>query len=108
MGENAGEHIQLIADTGGHGYVIHLAMRLEFSKGTLLRSTTFVECNDLARAGAVIGHDDLEFVSIFGGLEQIDLNRRFVLTPDLFTDEDKAVGCGPGLGFPMGFQWVSK
>ena len=83
-------------------------MRLELGKDTLFRSTTLVEGNDLAWAGALVGHDDLEFVSIFGGLEQIDLNRRFVLTPDLFTDEDKAVGCGPGLGFPMGFQWVSK
>ena len=90
MRENAGEHISLIADTGGHGYVIHLAMRLEFSKDTFLRSTAVVEGNDLARAGALIGHDDLEFVTVFGGLEQIELNRRFVLAPDLFADEDKA------------------
>ena len=104
MRENAGEHIQLIADKCGHGYVIHLAMRLEFSKDTLLRSTAIVECNDLARAAALIGHDDLEFVSIFDGLEQIELNRRFVLATDLFADKDKARGCGPGLGFPLNFE----
>jgi hypothetical protein len=60
-----------------------------------------VECNDLA---ALTGHHDLEFVSIFGGLEQIELNRRFVLAADLFADEDKAAGCGPGPGFPLSFE----
>ena len=66
-------------------------MRLELGKDALLRSTALVEGNDLARAGALVGHDDLEFVPGFGGLEQIELNRRFVLAPDLFADEDKAV-----------------
>ena len=104
MRENTGEHIQLIAGTRVNGYIIHLAMRLEFSKDTLLRSTALVECNDLAWAAALIGHDDLEFVSIFGGLEQIELNRRFVLATDLLADEDKAVLRGPGLGFPVGLE----
>jgi hypothetical protein len=63
-----------------------------------------VECNDLARAVARIGHDVTEFVSIFGGLEQIELNGRFVLAADLFADEDKAAGCGPGPGFPLSFE----
>jgi len=63
-----------------------------------------VECNNLARAAARIGHDDLEFVSIFGGLEQIELNRRFVLPADLFADVDKAAGCSPGSWFPLSFE----
>jgi hypothetical protein len=89
--KNAGEHIQLIANTRVHSYVIHLAMRLEFSKDTLLRSTALMECNDIVWAAALIGDDDLEFISIFGGLEQVELNRRFVLAPDLFADEDLCV-----------------
>ena len=44
----------------------------------------------LAGAAALIGRDNLEFVSNFGGLEQIELNRRLVLAPDLFADEEKA------------------
>ncbi len=91
MRENAGEHIQLIADKRGHGDVIHLAMRLKFSKDSLLGSAALVESNDPACAGTLIGHNDLEFVSILGGLEQIELKRCFVLAADLFADEDKAV-----------------
>ena len=104
MRENPGEHIQLVADTGGHGNVIHLAVRLEFGKDTFLRSTALVECNDPAWATLLIGHDDLEFVSIFGGLEQIELNGCFILAPDLFADEDKTIWRTPGLGFPAGFE----
>ena len=104
MRENAGEHVQLIADPRGHGDVIHLAMGFEFGKDTLLGSAALVECHDSACAGALIGDDDLEFVSIFDGPEQVELNRRFVLAPDLFADEDKAVGCGPALRFPVGFE----
>ena len=73
-------------------------MRLEFSKYALLRSAALVECNDLAWAVSLIAHDDLEFVAIFSGLEQIELNRCFVLAPDFFADEDKPVGCAPRLG----------
>ncbi len=89
--QNTGEQIQLIADTRGHRYVIQLAMRLQFRKNTFLRSTALVECNDLARAGAFIDHDGLEFVTVFDGLKQIELNRCFILAPDLFADEDKAL-----------------
>ena len=63
-----------------------------------------MERNNLARAAALIGHNDREFVSISGGLEQIELNRCFVLAPILFADGDKAVWRGPKLGFPTGFE----
>ena len=55
MSENAGEHVQLVADSGLDRYVIHLAMRLELGEDALLRVTAFVECNDLARAHPLIG-----------------------------------------------------
>ena len=90
MRKNPGEHIQFTAGTRGHGYVIHLTVRFEFSKDTFLGSTALVECNDPAWATALIGHDDFEFVSVLCGLEQIELHWRFVLAPDLLTDE--AVG----------------
>jgi hypothetical protein len=57
-----------------------------------------------ACAGMLVSHDDLEFVAIFGGREQIELHQGFVLAPDLFADEDEALGRGLRLGFP----WVSK
>ena len=79
-------------------------MRLEFSKDAFLRSEALVESNDRACAGALIGHDDLEFVAIFGGREQIELYRVFTLVADLFAAEDKAVGRGPRLGFPVGLE----
>ena len=79
-------------------------MRLEFSKNSLLRATALVECYDLARTAALIGHDDLEFVAILSRLEQIELNRCFVLAPDRFSDEDKTVRCAPRLGFPVSLE----
>ena len=79
-------------------------MRLELGKDALLRSTALVEGNDLARRGVFVGHDDLEFVAIFDGLEQIELKRRFVLAADLFADEDKAVGGTPRLRLLAGLE----
>ena len=63
-----------------------------------------MEGKNRACAGVLIGDDDLEFVDIFGRLEQIELNRGFVLAADLFADKDKAVGRGPRLGFLVGLE----
>ena len=74
----------------------HLAVRLELGKDSLLRPPSFVEENDLAWIGHVVGHDDLELVSIFDGLKQIELNGSFVLASDVFSDEDEAIAAYSG------------
>ena len=106
MSENAGEHVQLVADSGPDRYVIHLAVRLELGEDALLRATAFVECNDLARAHPLIGDDDLELVPIFGGLKQVELNRQLVLASDLFSDEDEAMAGVPRLRLPSGLEVI--
>jgi len=99
--ENGGKHVELIAHTRGDRHIVHLAVRLEFGKDPLLRPTTLVEPNDLAYAGALVGNDDLEVVAVLCGLEEVELNGCLVLAPDLFANEEEAVGRGPGLGFPL-------
>lgn len=54
-------------------------MRLEFGKDALLRTTPLVKGNDLARAAALVGYDDLEVVAVFGGPEELELQRCLVL-----------------------------
>ena len=85
-------------------YVAHLAVRLELGKDSLLRPPSFVEENDLAWIGLVVGHDDLELVSIFDGLKQIELNGSFVLASDVFSDEDEAIASVPRLRLPAGLE----
>ena len=60
--------------------------------------------DDSARAAALIGDDDLEFVPVHRGPEQIELKRCFVLAPDLLANENEAVRGSPGLGFPPGLE----
>ena len=48
VSKNTGEHVQLVSHPRLDRYVVHLAMRLEFGKDTLLRATSFVEEDDLA------------------------------------------------------------
>ena len=78
-------------------------MRLELGKDSLLRPPSFVEENDLAWIGLVVGHDD-ELVSIFDGLKQIELNGSFVLASDVFSDEDEAIAGVPRLRLPAGLE----
>ena len=104
VSENAGEHVQLVSNPRLDRYVAHLAVRLELGKDSLLRPPSFVEENDLAWIGLVVGHDDLELVSIFGGLKQIELNGSFVLASDVFSDEDEAIAGVPRLRLPAGLE----
>ena len=60
MSKDAGDHVQLVADSDLDRYVIHQAMRLEFGEDALLRTTSFVEGNNLARTHSLIGEDDFE------------------------------------------------
>ena len=75
VGKDAGEHVRLVSDPGSDRYVIHLAMRLELGEDTLLRSPALVEGNDPTRAYSPVGDDDLEFVPVFHGSEQVELDR---------------------------------
>ena len=104
VSENAGEHVQLVSNPRLDRYVAHLAVRLELGKDSLLRPPSFVEENDLAWIGLVVGHDDLELVSIFDGLKQIELNGSFVLASDVFSDEDEAIAGVPRLRLPAGLE----
>ena len=70
-GGDAGEHVRLVPDPDPDRYVIHSAMRPELGKSTLLRRPALVEGNDLTRAYSLVGDDDLEFVPVFLGSDQI-------------------------------------
>ena len=100
VGEDADEYVRLVSDPGPDRYVIRLAMCPELGEDTLLRSPTFVEGNDLTRAYSLVGDDDLEFVPVFHGSEQVELDRR--LTCFLMKMKRSS-------GFhDFGFQRVSK
>ena len=81
-------------------------MRLEFGEDTLLRTAAFVEGDDLAWGHSFVGDDDLEFVPVFGGLEQVELDRQLVLAPDLLFDEDEAIAGVPRLRLPAGLEVI--
>ena len=106
VSNNAGEHVQLVADPGLDGYVVHLTMRLELGEDTLLRTAAFVEGNDLARVHSFVGDDDLEFVPVLSGLKQVELNRQLVLALDLFSDEYEAMAGVPRLRLPAGLEVI--
>ena len=75
VGEDAGEHVQLVSDSDPDRYVIHLAMRPELGEDTPMRPQALMEGNDLTRAYSLVGDDDLEFVPVFHGPEQVELGR---------------------------------
>ena len=63
MGQDRREQIDLIAHQDPHRHVVHLALALEVGKDTLLGAPAFVEGDDLADPGALVGHDHLEVVA---------------------------------------------
>ena len=100
VSKNAGEHVQLIPDPRLDRHVAHLAVRLELGKDALLRAPSFVEENDLAWIDSLVGHDNLELVSVLDGLKQIELNGELVLASDVFSDEEEAIASVPRLRLP--------
>ena len=100
VSKNSGEHVQLIPDPRLDRHVAHLAVRLELGKDALLRAPSFVEENDLAWIDSLVGHDNLELVSVLDGLKQIELNGELVLASDVFSDEEEAIASIPRLRLP--------
>ena len=91
VGKNAGKHVQLVAGPNPDRHVIHLAMRLEFGEDALLRPSTLMEGNDIARVHPLVGDDDLEFAAVLEGSEQVELDRLLMLAFDQISYEDEAV-----------------
>ena len=65
ISESLASQAQAALDEGRRQDALTLFVRLELGKDSLLRPPSFVEENDLAWIGLVVGHDDLELVSIF-------------------------------------------
>ena len=108
VGKDAGEHVELVADPCPDRYVIHLAVRLEFGEDALLRPATFMEGNDVARVRPLVGDNGLEFIPVFNGLEQVELDRLFVSVPDLLSDEDESMAGIPRLRLPTCFEVIDS
>ena len=69
-----------------------------------LRTTPGVIIHDTARSQDLIGDNDLEFVTVYVGLKQIQLHRAFALLFRPGTNEQEAKASTPRLGFPLSLE----
>ena len=74
------------------------------AKEGLLGTPAIVELNYTLGRFALVGDNHFVVEVQVPRLEQMELQRAFLLALDFLTDEQKAVGTIPGLGFPLGFK----
>ena len=100
VSEDASKHVELVPDLRLDRHVAHVAVRLELGKNALLRTPCFVEEHDLAWIEPLVGHDDLELVSVLDGLKEVELDGCLVLASEVLSDEDEAIASAPRLRLP--------
>src|SRR4030042_3529296 len=101
MRQNSRQHIKLIPQKTPDGNIIHLALRLEFSKDTLLGRTTVVIHQGLLPRSPLVRHDHLELIPIFIRNEQIQLDGLLTDRRASLANKQKTIGFLP-------FLWLQR
>ena len=101
MSEQSRKQVDLIPGLRFCRNVIHLALRLQFPKHTLLGTTTVVIIDKSRGTQFLVRHDDFEFITVLVRLEEIELHGSFLLLLGARADHQETTTTGPRLGLPL-------
>lgn len=77
---------------------------LRVAKDGLLGTPAIIELNNTLGRFPLVGDNHIVVEVQVPRLEQMKLQRTFLLAFDSLTDEEKTIETLPGLGFPLGFK----
>ena len=98
------EKLGLVGGATPAGDVVHLGLGFAFREDRLLSPAPVVQRQGLACTQRRIGQDDLEFVAVFIGGKQLQLQRRLALLRLTGSNEDEAPRLTPAFRLPIALE----